>query len=161
MGPSRIGTSARRALLCVGVMFFTVSSAEAQNRQVSLEPVPYVITLPVEIAEHLSAQAMSGNWADQVMNAGAKAATVVFYTPDEGPRAILMTVYLFPQDKFDAAQNPDEPPPFGRDVIRQNGMVLSVAGPQDTMFDPDTADGQNVIAANGLIYEPGNYARTP
>jgi hypothetical protein len=43
-------------------------------------------------------------------------------------------------------------------LIRKDGKVLSVAGPQDTIFDADTLDGKNVVASNALIYEPENYA---
>ena len=82
---------------------------------------------------------------------------MVYYQQAEGSRAILMSVYFFPADKFDAAQNPNEPPSFGREVIRKDGKVLSVAGPQDIIFEPDTEDSRNVIASNDLIYDPGNY----
>lgn len=83
---------------------------------------------------------------------------MVYYQPAEGSRAILMSVYYFPAEKFDAAQNPNEPPSFGREVIRKDGKILSVAGPQDIIFEPDTEDSRNVIASNDLIYDPENYA---
>ena len=46
----------------------------------------------------------------------------------------------------------------GREVIRRDGKVLSVAGPQDIIFEADTEDSRNVIASNDLIYDPENYA---
>jgi hypothetical protein len=79
------------------------------------------------------------------------------YQPAAGEKTILLAAYWFPEAKFDAAQKPDEPPPFGKAVIREGGMVLSIAGPQDTIFEPETPDGQNVIASQSIIYEPGNY----
>jgi hypothetical protein len=88
---------------------------------------------------------------------GADAASGVYYQPAEGSRSILMSVYYFPAEKFDAAQNPNEAPPFGREVIRRDGKVFSVAGPQDTIFDAETVDAKNVVASNALIYEPENY----
>jgi len=108
--------------------------------------------------EHLSVKPLTSPWAEEAAKAGVAAASAVHYTPSEGPVTILMSVYQFPEEKFDAAQNPDEPPPFGRAVIRRDGMVLSVAGPHDTIYDPETQDGKNVVAASMVIYEPQTYA---
>ena len=135
-------------------------AAAADTREVSLAPVPYEIRLPAAIADNLSVEAGTGLWAEDVQKAGGDAVSVVFYNPAGGGKAVLMSVYLFPEEKFDAAKNPDDPPSFGREVIRRNGKVLSVAGPQDTIFDPETIDGKNVIASNELIYDPRNYTPT-
>ena len=147
-----------RVLTVAVFMLVTGTAVLAGTRSVSLAPVPYEIKLPEEIAAKLSVEAISGTWAEEVKRWGADAATVVYYQPEKGSRSILMTVYEFPAEKFDAAQNPDGPPSFGVEVIRKDGNVLSVAGPQDTIFDADTADAKNVIASNALIYEPENYA---
>ena len=146
-----------RFLAAAVLMMVTGTTTLAGTRSVSLAPVPYEIKLPEEIAGKLSVEAISGTWAEEVKKWGADAASLVYYQPAQGSRAILMSVYYFPAEKFDAAQNPDEPPSFGQEVIRKDGKVLSVAGPQDTIFDADTIDAKNVVASNALIYEPENY----
>lgn len=147
-----------RNLVAAVVVAVTATAALADTKSISLAPVPYELRLPSEIAEKLSVEAISGSWAEEVRKWGSEAASVVYYQPAEGSRSILMSVYYFPAEKFDAAQNPNEPPSFGREVIRKNGKVLSVAGPQDTIFDAETVDGKNVVASNDLIYDPENYA---
>lgn len=147
-----------RILVAAVVAGATATTAVAETRNISLAPVPYELRLPTEIAEKITVEAISGSWADEVGKWGAEAASVVYYQPAEGSRAILMSVYYFPAEKFDAAQNPNEPPSFGREVIRKDGQILSVAGPQDIIFEPDTEDSRNVIASNDLIYDPENYA---
>jgi len=146
-----------RFLAAAALMMVTGTASLAGTTSVSLAPVPYEIKLPDEIAGKLSVEAISGTWAEEVKKWGADAASLVYYQPAEGSRSILMSVYYFPAEKFDAAQNPNEPPSFGREVIRKDGKVLSVAGPQDTIFDADTVDGKNVVASNSLIYDPENY----
>ena len=147
-----------RNLAAAVLAVVTVTAAWAETRTISLAPVPYELRLPDEIARNLSVEAISGEWAEEVKKWGADAASLVYYQPAEGSRSILMSVYYFPADKFDAAQNPNEPPSFGREVIRKDGKVLSVAGPQDTIFDAETVDAKNVVASNALIYEPENYS---
>ena len=147
-----------RILVAALLATFMATAAIAGTKNISLAPVPYELRLPSEIAEKLSVEAISGSWAEEVMKWGADAASVVYYQPSQGRRAILMSVYYFPAEKFDAAQNPNEPPSFGQEVIRKDGKVLSVAGPQDIIFEPDTQDSRDVIASNDLIYDPENYA---
>lgn len=146
-----------RFLAAAALMVVTGTASLAGTTSVSLAPVPYEIKLPDEIAGKLSVEAISGTWAEEVKKWGADAASLVYYQPAEGSRSILMSVYYFPAEKFDAAQNPNEPPSFGREVIRKDGKILSVAGPQDIIFEPDTEDSRNVVASNALIYEPENY----
>ena len=147
-----------RFLAAAALMMVTGTASLAGTTSLSLAPVPYEIKLPDEIAGKLSVEAISGTWAEEVKKWGADAASLVYYQPAEGSRSILMSVYYFPAEKFDAAQNPNEPPSFGREVIRKDGKILSVAGPQDIIFEPDTEDSRNVIASNDLIYDPENYA---
>ena len=146
-----------RILVAAVVAAVTATAALAGTKNISLAPVPYELRLPSEIAEKLSVEAISGSWAEEVKKWGADAASLVYYQPAEGSRTILMSVYYFPSEKFDAAQNPNEPPSFGREVIRKDGMVLSVAGPQDAIFDAETLDAKNVVASNSVIYVPDNY----
>ena len=147
----------KTVLLCLALLVSAVLPAAAGTARLSLAPVPYDLVLPAEIAAHLATEPMTGPWAEDVVKAGATAATLVIYQPTSGNKAILMGVYFFPAAAYDAAQHTDEPPPFGRVVIRTAGMVLSIAGPQDTVFEPDTADGRNVVRAADLIYAPASY----
>ena len=124
---------------------------------VALSPIPYGFVVPKEIASHLSTGPLSGSWAKQVEAAGARAAVAVFYQPGNGDKTILFTAYYFPAEKWDAAQKPDEPPPFGEPVFRGDGRVLSVAGPHDTIFDPETADGKNVIKLSGFLQDHASF----
>jgi hypothetical protein len=69
-------------------------------------------------------------------------------------------VFLFPAAAFDAVQNPAEPPRFGIEVRRAGGTTLSVAGPQDSIFDPRSLDGKNISALYELTYRPSTYRTT-
>lgn len=131
--------------------------ARAEVAWLALSPIPYGFVAPPEIASRLSTGPLTGTWAEQVEAAGARASVLVYYQPESGDKTILFSAYYFPTDKWDAAQNPDEPPPFGETVFRGDGRVLSVAGPQDTIFDPETPDGRNVIKASELLRDPKNF----
>jgi hypothetical protein len=131
--------------------------ARADMAWLALSPIPYGFVVPQEIASRLSTGPLTGTWAEQVDAAGARASVLVYYQPDSGDRTILFSAYYFPADKWDAAQKPDEPPPFGAVVFRGDGRVLSVAGPQDTIFDPETPDGRNVIKASELLQDPRSF----
>lgn len=144
------------ASLALLALFLLPAAAESTT-PVPLSPVPFALNVPEAMAAHLSTATPSGPFAEETVTAGASASTLLMYQPAAGEKTILLAAYWFPEAKFDAAQKPDEPPPFGKAVIREGGMVLSIAGPQDTIFEPETPDGQNVIASQSIIYEPGNY----
>ena len=131
--------------------------ASAEKAWVALAPIPYGLVVPQEIASHLSTGPLTGSWALQVKEAGARASVAVFYQPETGEKTILFTAYYFDADKWDAAQKPDEPPLFGEQVMRADGRVLSVAGPHDTIYDPGTPDGKTVIRASELIRDPASF----
>ncbi len=144
-------------VLLVAVMTILAALSAPLGTQISLAPVPYSLSVPSEVAEHLSTSDLAEPFAAEVRAAGATAAKTILYRPQSGEPTILMTVYYFPADKFDLTKNPDEPPAFGKEIIRTSTHVLSVAGPHDTIYDPDTPDGRNVIAMQKILYEPGTY----
>lgn len=150
--------------IALGAFLLTLAAC-AGWKKVSLQPVPYVLEVPKRIADRLSTGPIDGEFGREVEKAGALAAGTVYFTPADGtsnqPRSILMTAFVFPEAKFDAAQRPDEPPPFGRAVIRDNGKVLSIAGPHDTIYDPDTPAGRDVVWLAGRIYNPESYSPSP
>ena len=134
-----------------------------KSADISLAPVPYAMRVPKEIAPRLSTGPIEGPFRREVETAGARAATTVYFNPKDQtlPRSILLTAYFFPASKFDAAQNPNEPPRFGTEVIRGGGMVLGIAGPHDTIYEPATPSGRDVIGLNKIIYDAQNYHRLP
>ena len=113
------------------------------------------------IAGHLTVKVPPGDWAKQASKDGAISEAVVYYTPSKGSPAIFMSVYEFPSTIFDRLQNPNQPPPYGTEVIRKNGKVFSVAGPQDSIFDPKSQDGKNVGILYATIANPSTYSAAP
>jgi hypothetical protein len=157
-GNLRYAAAMKRILVSLLLLLAATMPVRAGDKAwVALSPIPYGFVVPKEIASHLSTGPLTGSWAGQVQAAGARAATVVYYQPDVGEKTILFSAYYFPADKWDAAQKPDEPPPFGEAVFRGDGRVLSVAGPHDVMFDPETPDGKNVIKASEYLQNPASF----
>lgn len=151
------GEGMKKQLLGAVFALLAVIPALAGGGPLPLSPVPYALNLPEAITNRLSTGESTGPFAEEVKQAGATASALVYYQPESGDKTILLAAYYFPADRFDAAQKPDEPPRFGQEVIRKDGMVLSIAGPHDTIYEPDTPDGRNVIAASALIYAPETY----
>ena len=110
-----------------------------------------------QIVSHLTVEIPNNDFAKSATEAGAKAQALIYYTPSTGSKVIFMAVYLFPAKKFDRLKNPNEPPAFGQEVLRRNGDVLSVAGPNDSIFDPKTIDGKNIAALYKTITKAETY----
>jgi len=140
-------------------------SACASNSQetveISLSPAPYVITVPAEIAKHLSIENMeldkANEFTAQAKQAGAISQVRINYKADDGSIHGFAVVYFFAKADFDKAQNPNEPPLYGSKVIEENAMVLAVAGPQDSIFEPTSQDGKNISTLYSLIYDPKSF----
>jgi hypothetical protein len=128
---------------------------------VSLAPVPYSIQVPSEIAKHLSVEDMaldtSSEFSGQARLAGAVAQVYLNYTVDGGTVYGFAGVYYFGKADFVKVGNPNEPPVYGSKVVEENEMVLAVAGPQDSIFDPESQDGKNSMALYELIYDPKSF----
>jgi len=150
-------SSLRDGLLIATVAAITACSPDPV-RVVTLLPLPFEMNVPAGIAPQLVAGPVEGPFGEEVRRAGALASTTVYYQPvEQGDKVIFMTAYWFPSAKFDALQSPDQPPLFGTEVLRQDGNVLSVAGPVDAIFAPDTPDGRNLTALYGVIFLPDTY----
>ena len=105
-------------------------------------------------------QASDGDFQKEVFDFGAISASTIYYTDlTKKQEHILLSVFLFPAEKFDAAANPNEPPRFGQEVIRTDGKVLSVAGPTDAMFEPSSQDGMNITALYELMYDAKSWQK--
>ena len=151
-----------KKLLALAVVTLTLltgcTSHVSSTVKLSLAPVPYSMRVDSKIAPFLSVATATGDFAKQAAAAGAQAQAIVYYTPRSGSRAIFMAVYYFPAATFDALKNPNEPPAYGQEVIRKNGMVFSIAGPQDSIFDPNTQDGKNISILYATITKPETYS---
>ena len=124
---------------------------------VDLDPVPYSFHPPMGLESKLTVEPMTGEWADEVSAAGVESFSYVIYTPEEGQQTGLMGVYYMPESVFDGAANPNEPPIYGTEVARADGFVLSVAGPQDSIYDPMSEDGKNIGLLYEALYDPESY----
>lgn len=123
----------------------------------------YQMCVTPDLLQQLSSEEMKaedGIFQADVFNYGVISATTIYYTDlTVKDKHILLTVFLFPEGKFDGAANPNEPPMFGREVIREGGNVLSVAGPQDSIFDPESQDGKNITALYEAMYKAGTWVK--
>lgn len=123
----------------------------------------YQFCVTPELVSRITSEQMNaqdGEYQQEVFDSGAISATTIYYTDlTTNTQHILLGLYLFPEDKFDAAANPNEPPRFGQEVIRSDGKVLSVAGPQDSMFEPETQDGKNITELYELMYNPDSWVK--
>lgn len=143
-------------LLSVLVLTGCGSSAHAIFK-LPLSPVPLMMNVDTTILSHLVVSVAKGAYSKQATKDGAIAQSVLYYLPSKGDKVIFMSIYEFPAQKFDRLKNPAEPPPYGTEVLRNNGFVFSVAGPQDSIFDPKTADGKNISALYATIYKSATY----
>jgi hypothetical protein len=129
--------------------------------EISLAPIPYVIEVPSDIAKHLSIENMALDTANeftaQAKAAGAIAQVWINYKADDGSIHGFAGVYYFAKADFEMAQNPNEPPLYGSKVVAENEMVLAIAGPQDSIFDPNSQDGKNSMALYTLVYDPKSF----
>ena len=112
----------------------------------------------ISTLSHEEWKATDGEFEKSVFEAGAISASTIYYTDlTTNEKHGLLGVFLFPEEKFDAAANPNEPPRYGSEVIRRDGQVLSVAGPQDSIFEPESQDGKNITALYELMYNADSW----
>jgi hypothetical protein len=158
----------RKRLFLIPVLALALSSCannSADLVQISLAPIPYVFEVPSDIAKHLTIENMElevGNdfnsqFTQQAKQAGAIAQMYINYTADDGSVHGFAGVYYFKKADFETAQNPSEPPVYGSKVVEENEMVLAIAGPQDSIFDPTSQDGKNSMALYALVYDPKSF----
>jgi hypothetical protein len=110
-----------------------------------------------EIAQLLRVEPMTGEYANQIAQAGVVSALTMYYKAEDKTDHIFMSIYYMPEERFDASKNPNEPPMFGQEVARKDGFVLSVDGPKDSIFEPFTKDGQNITKLYEGIYKKTTY----
>jgi len=144
--------------MAVGIVAAVLAGCSlTQAGMVDLDPVPFSFHPPAGLEGKLSVESMTGQWADEAFAAGVESFSYVIYTPDEGQETGLMGVYYMPESVFDGLANPNEPPMYGTEVARADGYVLSVAGPQDSIYDPESQDGKNIGLLYEALYDPESY----
>jgi hypothetical protein len=154
----------RKKLLIFFLLLLTLSSCSNKSPdlvEISLAPIPYVFEVPSDIAKRLTIENMelgtSSDFTKQAKQAGAIAQMYINYTADDGSVHGFAGVYYFKKADFEMAQNPNEPPIYGSKVVGENEMVLAIAGPQDSIFDPTSQDGKNSMALYTLVYDPKSF----
>ena len=154
----------RKRLFLILVLTLALTSCannSADLVQISLAPAPYVIEVPSDIAKHLTIENMesdtSSDFTTQAKQAGAVAQMYINYRADDGSIHGFAGVYYFKKSDFEKAQNPNEPPVYGSKVVEENEMVLAIAGPQDSIFEPTSQDGKNSMALYTLVYDPKSF----
>jgi hypothetical protein len=147
-----------KVLLISSLAFLT--ACVINTTKISFNPIPYEMKVPKELASKLSVEPMSGDWANQIATAGVVGALTMYYTAEDNTKHIFAGIYYTPEERFDAAKNPNEPPMFGQEVSRKDGFVLSVAGPQDSIFEPFTPDGENITTLYEELYKKDTYFKT-
>lgn len=146
--------------LSIVSLAFLLTACIFNTTKISFEPIPYEMKVPKEIASKLTVEPMTGDYVKQIAQAGVTAALMINYQAEDGTQHGFAGIYYMPEDKFDAAANPNEPPMFGTEVSRKDGYVLSVAGPQDSIFEPFTPDGKNITTLYEELYKKSTYINT-
>ena len=128
---------------------------------VALTPVPIEMKVPTDIAERITVEDQKGNVSSenlkQAYRDGAVAVVMLSYQPIKGEKTWFMTAYYFGEADLDKTIFPDEVPPYGFKLITRDGMALSVLGPQESIFDPNTQDGRNTTKLYDTLYDAASY----
>ena len=139
---------------------FLLTACIFNTTKVSFDPIPYEMKVPKEIVGKLTLEPMTGDWVKNIAQAGVTAALMLNYQAEDESQYAFSAIYNMPDDKLDAAANPNEPPMFGTEVSRKDGYVLAVAGPQDSIFEPFTPDGKNITTLYEALYKKETYVKT-
>ena len=135
------------------VIAITVRSSGDDQVWVALNPVAYEMKVPADIAGRITVQ-------DQIVDAaksGAIAVVTLSYQPLQGEKAWFMTAYYFIEKELDKTIFPDEVPPYGYKLITQDGMALSVIGPQESIYELNSQDGKNSTKLYEILYDADSY----
>ena len=135
------------------VIAISVRNSGDDQVWVDLNPVKYEMQVPADLAERVDVQ-------DQPIDAaksGAVAVVTLSYQPIEGDKAWFMTAYYFTEKDLDKTIFPDEVPPYGLKVLAQDGMALSVIGPQESIYERNSQDGKNYTKLYNILYDADAY----
>jgi hypothetical protein len=135
------------------VIAIIVQSSSEDQVWVDLNAVKFEMQVPADIAERVTVQ-------DQPIEAaksGAVAVVTLSYQPIEGDKAWFMTAYYFTEKDLDKTIFPDEVPPYGLKLLTQDGMALSVIGPQESIYEHNSQDGKNYAKLHDILYDTDSY----
>jgi hypothetical protein len=139
----------------------TVRVTSSDQTWVALTPVAFEMKVPTDIAERITVQDQKGNVSpgslEQAYKDGAVAVVTLSYQPIEGEKAWFMTAYFFNETDLDKTIFSDEVPPYGLKLITRDGMALSVIGPQESIYEPNSHDGKNVTKLYDILYDADSY----
>ena len=143
------------ALFPILLLFLAIIVRVTSNDQawVALTPAPIEMKVPVDIAERITVQ-------DQPVDAaksGAVSVVTLSYQPIEGEKAWFMTAYYFIEKELDKTIFPDQVPPYGFKVMAQDGMALSVIGPQESIYEINSQAGKNYTKLYDILYDADSY----
>ena len=149
------------SITIISLLLASCSNEPETNVKINLNPIPYSIEVPREIAKRLSIENMlttsPNEFTEQAKKAGAIAQIYINYRADDGTIHGFAGVYYFKKTDFEKAANPKEPPLYGSMIVEDKSMILAIAGPQDSIFDPLTQDGKNSMELYTIIYQPSSY----
>ena len=153
----------RRFLIIAPLLFILMASAIGLTRTshtwINLASLPYEMKVPSDLANRISVQeeAIDADLLKQAKIDGAISVVSASYQPIKGEKAWFMTAYYFNEKDLDKTMRPDEVPPYGFKLIAEDGMAVSVVGPQESAFDPNSQDGKNYTALYDILYEKKSY----
>jgi hypothetical protein len=115
--------------------------------------------VPSDLANRITVQeeAIDTELLKQAYMDGAIGIVSASYQPIKGEKAWLMTAYYFSEKDLDKTMRPDEVPPYGFKLIAEDGLAVSVVGPQESAFDPNSQDGKNYTTLYDILYEKKAY----
>jgi hypothetical protein len=153
----------RRFLIIAPLLFILVASAIGLTRTshtwINLASIPYEMKVPSDLASRITVQeeAIDTELLKQAKIDGAIGVVSASYQPIEGEKAWFMTAYYFIESELDKTIFPDEVPPYGIKLITRDGMALSVIGPQESIYEPNSQDGKNFTKLYDILYDKNSY----
>ena len=153
----------KRFLIIAPLLFILMASAIGLTRTshtwINLASLPYEMKVPSDLANRISVQeeAIDADLLKLAKIDGAISVVSASYQPIKGEKAWFMTVYYFNEKDLDKTMRPDEVPPYGFKLIAEDGMAVSVVGPQESAFDPKSQDGKNYAMLYDILYEKKSY----
>ena len=140
-------------------MASAIGLTRTNHTWINLASLPYEMKVPSDLANRISVQeeAIDADLLKQAKIDGAISVVSASYQPIKGEKAWFMTVYYFNEKDLDKTMRPDEVPPYGFKLIAEDGMAVSVVGPQESAFDPKSQDGKNYAMLYDILYEKKSY----
>lgn len=154
-----------RSLAIIPISVFILAAAwhflSSDKSSINLAPVPFEMKVPKDLAQRITVIDQSGNKESnpkmQAFLDGAISVVQLSYQPISGEKTIFMSAYYFVESDFAKTVVPNEVPRYGTKLITRNGMVLSVSGPQDSIFDAASQDGKNITKLYGVLNNAKSY----